>query len=225
LMMLDAILQRGQSSRLYQSLVYEQKLAAEAASEYELRTQPGLYTLLAILSEGKSADDGLKSLQAEVARIRSTLVSDAELDEARNELITEALRNRETSEGRADELARSVVLFGDPAAFDNILARLQKVTAAEVQRVAQSVMDDTRSVTIRYLPEKPGVKGDVVTESKAIEPVKIDIPATDIPAYALAPVDLRKAPPLAATGRSGPAHRSRGRTRPRGSRRPCFDDR
>jgi zinc protease len=198
LMVMDAILQRGQSSRLYQSLVYEQKLAAEAASEYELRTQPGLYTLLTILSEGKSADGGLKSLQAEVARIRSTPVSDAELDEARNELITEALRNRETSEGRADELARSVVLFGDPAAFDNILAQLQKVTAAEVQRVAQSVMDDRRSVTIRYLPEKPGVKGDVVIESKAIEPVKIDIPAADIPVYALSPVDQRKAPPPAA---------------------------
>ncbi len=114
-MLLDAILQRGQSSRLYQSLIYEQKLAAETASDFEIRQQPGAYSLYAILSEGKSADDGLKSLQAEIEKIRNAPVSAAELDEARNELITDALRNRETSEGRADEMARSVVLFGDPA--------------------------------------------------------------------------------------------------------------
>jgi zinc protease len=194
-MILDAILQRGQSSRLYQSLVYEQQLAAEAASGFEVRQQPGAYTLYAILSEGKSADDGVKSLQAEIAKMRETEVSAAELEEARNELITDALRGRETPEGRADELARSVVLFGDPAASDNILAQLQKVTAADVQRVARSIMDDTRSVTLRYLPEASGAKGDTIADSKSIQAVKVDIPATEVPAYSLAPADQRKAPP------------------------------
>jgi zinc protease len=194
-MILDAILQRGQSSRLYQSLVYEQQLAAEAASGFEVRQQPGAYTLFAILSEGKSADDGMKSLQAEIAKIRDAPVTAAELDEARNELITDALRSRETPEGRADELARSVVLFGDPAAADNLLAQLQKVTAADVQRVAQSIMDDTRAVTLRYLPESAGAKGDTIADSKTIQAVKVEIPAAEIPAYLLAPADQRKAPP------------------------------
>ena len=196
-MLLDDILQRGQSSRLYQSLIYEQKLAAEAGSEFEVRQQPGIYTLFAILSEGKSAEDGLKSLQAEVARIRSTPVSAAELEEARNELITDTLRSRETSGGRVEELARSVLLYGDPAAWDNILAQLQKVTAADVQRVASSIMNDARAVTLRYLPEKAGAKGDVIADSGNIQAVKIDIPAAEIPAYALAPADKRVAPPAA----------------------------
>ncbi|MEO8313737.1 MAG: pitrilysin family protein [Pseudomonadota bacterium] len=197
-MVLDAILQRGQSSRLYQSLIYEQKLAAEAGSGFEVRQQPGVYPLYAVLSEGKSADDGLKSLQAEIAKIRDTPVSAAELDEARNELITEALRGRETSEGLAFELARSVVLFGDPAASDRILAQLQKVTADDVQRVAKSIMDDTRAVTLRYLPEKAGAKGDTIVDSKNIQAVKVDIPAAEVPAYALAPLDQRQSPPDAA---------------------------
>jgi zinc protease len=197
-MLLDTILQRGQSSRLYQSLVYEQKLAAEAGSQFEVRKQPGMYTLLAILSEGKSADEGLKSLQTEVAKIRDNLVSQTELEEARNELVTDALRSRETSEGRADELARSVVLFGDPAAYDNILARLQQVTPAELQRVAKSVMDDSRAVSIRYLPEAPGAKGDTMANSKTIQTVNIDIPAAEIPVYALAPAAQRKLPPAPA---------------------------
>ncbi len=194
-MMLDAILQRGDSSRLHQSLVYEQQLAAEVESDFEVRIDPGVYTLLAILSEGKSADDGLKALHAEIAKIRDNPVSAAELDEARNELLTDALKSRETSDGRAFELARSVILFRDPSASDKLLAQLQSVSAADVQRVAKSIMDDSRSVTIRYLPEAAGAKGDAIASAATIQPTTINIPAAEIPSYALAPEDKRQQPP------------------------------
>ena len=192
---LDAILQRGQSSRLYQSLVYEQQLAAQAGSMMEIRQHPGAYSLVAILSNGKSADEGLKSLLAEVAKIKTTPVSAAELEEARNELITEALQQRETTDGRAEDLAWSVIVAGDAKASDRVLSQLQGVTAADVQRVAKALFDDSRAVTIRYLPEAPGAKGDVIVDSKNIITAKIDIPAADIPTYSLAPEDRRVAPP------------------------------
>jgi zinc protease len=195
LMLLDAILQRGQSSRLYHSLVYDQKLAAQVGSQLDIRQDPSAYALMMILSGGKSVDDGLKSLQAEVAKIRDTPVTVAELDEARNELITEALETRETSGGRAEELARSIIVYKDPAASDKILANLQSVTAADVQRVARSIMDDTHAVTIRYLPEAAGSKGDTIANSKNIVTAKIDIPATEIPTYELAGEDKRQHAP------------------------------
>jgi zinc protease len=91
-----------------------------------------------------------------------------------------------------------VVVFGDAAAYDNILAQLQKITPADVQRVAKSIMDDTRAVTLRYLPEAPGAKGDIIADSKAIQAVKIDIPAADIPTYTLAAADKRRQPPAPA---------------------------
>jgi zinc protease len=195
LMLLDAILQRGQSSRLYQSLVYEQHLAAQVGSQLEIRQDPSAYALIAILSAGKSADEGLKSLQAEIARIRDNPVSAAELEEARNELITEALELRETSDGRAEELARSIIVYKDPAASDRILASLQSVTAADVQRVAKAIMDDAHAVTVRYLPEAAGAKGDTIANSKNIVTAKIDIPVAEIPTFELAPEDKRQQPP------------------------------
>ncbi|HXC59259.1 MAG TPA: pitrilysin family protein [Steroidobacteraceae bacterium] len=194
-MVLDAILQLGQSSRLYQSLVYDQHLAAQVGSQIEIRQQPSFYSLVAILSGGKSADDGLKSLQTEIAKIRDVPVTATELEEARNELVMETLEQRETTDGRADELARSIIIYKDPAASDRILASLQSVTAADVQRVAKSIMDDAHSVTIRYLPEAAGAKGDVIADSKTIATAKIDIPAAEVPTYVLAPEDKRQAPP------------------------------
>jgi len=192
---LDAILQRGQSSRLYQSLVYEKQIAAEVGSSFEIRRNPGEYSLLAILSDGKSVDDGVAALRAEIAKLRDNPVSAEELEEARNELLVEALRNRETSEGRAFELARSVILFGAPSASDQLLDKLQSITADDIRRVARDILDESRSVTIRYLPETPGAKGDVIVDSQTIETVKIDIPASEIPTRAQAPENQRQSPP------------------------------
>ncbi len=193
--MLDAILQRGDSSRLYQSLVYRQQLAAEAGSDFDVHVDPGAYTLYAIVSAGKSPDDVLAALHAEIAKIRDNPVSPAELDKARTELLSDALRERETSAGRAAELARSVIVFHDPDASDKQLAQLQTVTAADVQRVARDILNDARSVTIRYLPAGTGAKGDTIADASTIQPTSIDIPQAEIPTFVLAPPDQRQQPP------------------------------
>jgi zinc protease len=199
LMLLNAIMTQGQSSRLYQSMVYTQKLAAEVGSNFDINDQPGVFALYAILSDGKTAEEGVASLKAEVAKMRDTPVSAAELDEARNELITGALQNRETSDGRADELARSVILYKDPQASDKILAKLQTVTAEDIQRVAKAILDDTKSITIRYLPEEQqkGAPEATFADAPTIQATKIDIPAAEIPTYTLAAEASRVQPPAA----------------------------
>lgn len=199
LMLMDAILTSGQSSRLYQSLVYDQQIASDVGSNFEINAQPGVYGLYAILSEGESPDKGLAALQAEIKRIRDGQVTQAELDEARNELITAALQSRETSDGRADDLARSIILFKDPRASDEQLAELQNVTARDVQQVAQMILQDSRSVTIKYLPEETqkGAPEATFADAPTIQTSAINIAATDIPVYTLAPEASRLAAPEA----------------------------
>ena len=199
IMMMDAILTSGQSSRLYQSLIYEQQVAADTGSTFQVTAQPGLYGLYMILAGGKSPDEGLAALNKEVARLRDTPVTQAELDEARNELITGALQGRETSDGRADELARSVILYKNAKASDKILAKLQTVTAADVQRVAKAILDDSKSVTIKYLPEEDqkGAPEATFADAPTIQTSKIEIAAADIPTYTLAAEGARVAPPEA----------------------------
>jgi zinc protease len=196
---MNAILSSGQSSRLYRSLVYDQQLAADVGTNFEITAQPGVYALYAILSDGKSADDGLAALRTEVAKLRDQLVTEAELEEARNELVTATLQGRETAEGRAEELARSVILFDDPGAADRLLAEIQAVTAADVQRVAQAILRDSASVAIRYLPEtlQNGAPEDAIADAATIQANAINIPAAEIPTYTLAAEGARVQPPAA----------------------------
>jgi zinc protease len=160
LKVLDAILSAGKSSRLYNSLVYEKQLAAEAFSGADLPQDPGLFMVGAIMANGKTIAQGEAALLAEVARLRDAPPTAAELAEARNELVADALRERETIDGRAQALAYALTVAGDAARANTELAALQAVTAADVQRVARKYLADDRRMSIRYRPETERPKGE-----------------------------------------------------------------
>jgi zinc protease len=196
---IDAILSAGQSSRLYESLVYRSQIATEASSFDEMKQGPGTFVAFAIMAAGKPAETGEAALRSEIARIRNEPVTEAELAEAKNELLTAALTGRETVDGKASALAEAVILSGDPAAADRRLAAIQAVTAADVQRAAQAWLRDERSASLRYLPEemKPaGATGDTIRLAATVRTNPPTVPA-DMVLVRAAPAAERLAPPPA----------------------------
>lgn len=171
LAVLNTILSGGESSRLYQSLVYRDQLAQSAESFVDSKQGPGNLAVLSIMASGKSAADGEAALRREVARLRDTPVSPAELAKARNQIVTTVLRSRETAEGKATTIAESTIIDGDPHAADRDLAAIARVTAADVQRVARKYLRDERSATIRYLPAEmapAGTKNEPITVAATV---------------------------------------------------------
>ena len=189
---LDAILSSGKSSRLYNALVYEQQLAVEVMSQADLPQQPGLIALAAILASGQDVAAGEAALLAEAARLREAPVSEAELAEAKNELIAAELGERETVDGRAFALGYAWAVEGDPAAANRNLAALEAVSAADVQRVARRYLDPERRMTIFYRSEDDRPAGE--TEVAVPPPVAASMPF-DGEVIALAPESERVAPP------------------------------
>ena len=189
---LNTILSGGKSSRLYNTMVYDKQVAAEAFSGADLPAQPGLIYAGAIVAGGKTIAENEALLKAEVARIRSAPVTAAELDEAKTELIAAAVRNRETIDDRAFALGYALMTEGDAAKANSAVAELSAVTAADVQAAARKYMADDRAVTIRYLAESERPKGEaaVTTPAPSVPSVKF---AGEI--VTLRPADQRQAPP------------------------------
>jgi zinc protease len=151
--MLDILLSQGRSSRLYQSLVYQQQVAQSTNANADLREDLGLFELTAIVAAGKKPEDAEAALRAEIKKLQDAPVAAAELEKAKNQIITSQLRQRETNNGKAQSLGDAAVLLGDPNRVNTDLARLQAVTAADVQRVAKKYFIDENRYVFYYLPE------------------------------------------------------------------------
>ncbi len=198
---MSAVLSRGESSRLYRSLVYDKQLATNAGLNAGAQEEAGTVTAQVTVAAGKDIAEAEAALNAELARMRDEPITAAELAEAQTEILAADLRGRETASGRAFLLGRALVSEGDADAPDKRLAEIRAVTAADVQRVAKTYLDENARVSIRYLDE--GQRPEGVAEDSWKNPVPVPtfltVPPAILPPNALLPEDQRQArPPLGA---------------------------
>jgi zinc protease len=152
------ILAGGDSSRMYQKMVYEQQVVQSVSCDADLREDLGLLVFRLILASGKTIADAEKSLNNEIDDVLKNGVTEAELEKAKNRFLTGKLEERETVNGKAGALGQAVVTYGDPTRVNTDLAKLQAVTAAEIKDVMNRLISGKKKVVVEYLPEtmKPG---------------------------------------------------------------------
>ena len=153
-----ALLSRGDSSRLYQSLVYKHQVAQQAGASADERVGPGLFTAYAILASGHKPAAAEKLLREEIIWLATQPIPSDELEKVKTQILTSELRQRQTAEGIAFALGQATLIEGGPERVNTDLAALQKVTADDVHRVMRKYINDAHSVTIDYLP-KAGAAG------------------------------------------------------------------
>lgn len=193
LAVLDAVLSAGSGSRLQQTLVERKHLAQKSASLLEQRQLGGSLAVYAILSGDVTAADGESALRAEIARLRDAPVTPQELQRAKNQILTRVARARETLAGKAEQVARAVVVLGDPGAPERRLAAIAAVTAQDVQRVAVAYLVDRRAAVIYYLPIEANTAGAAADT--------IDVPASVVQKTLEVPADVHVVMPADAKDR------------------------
>lgn len=146
------ILAGGESSRLYQALVYQQQIAQRVSFDADLNEDLGLLTARIILASGKTPAEAEKAFAAQIAKVLKDGVSDAELEKAKNRFLTGKLLERETNAGKASALGEAAVIYGDPNRVNTDLAKLQAVTTAQIKEVLNRYLT-TKKVVIEYLPQ------------------------------------------------------------------------
>lgn len=217
---LQGIMSRGDSSRLYQSLVYGQQLASSAGFGVNSMEEDGSIAVTATVARGKSMTDLEAALDVELARVRNEPVTAAELAEAKTEILAGELRQRETASGRAFILGQAIVSENDPRAPDARLAAIQAVTAADVQRVARTWLNDQVRVSMRYQDESARPQGvpEDSWRNPAPVPTFLTVPPAILPANELLPEGQRMAPPAPGAVRTMATPRVVERTLPNGLR-------
>ncbi|MGH7878650.1 MAG: M16 family metallopeptidase [Candidatus Binataceae bacterium] len=143
------ILGDGKSSRLYKDLVMDKRMVVSSEVEYEMTSfDPNLIWVTAQMRPGVKSAAAIAELDRQVARMRDQPVSDEELQKAKNQEQAGFVFGQDSVFQQASELGLYQML-GSYKMVDQYLAQIDKVTAADVQRVAkQYLVDSNRTIGV-----------------------------------------------------------------------------
>ena len=159
LKVMSTILSAGQSSRMHQVLVRKGKLALAAGGFVRAMEHPGVLYIYAVGLPSHDLDRMQKALLAEVEKVAAAGVTKKELTKAKNQISTGRLKGLQTVNGLAAAMGMSTYVRGDPRAFLKDVALLDKVTSADIKRVAAAYLQRKNLSLIRLGRSKKAKKG------------------------------------------------------------------
>jgi predicted Zn-dependent peptidase len=133
---LNAILGGGMSSRLFQNIREKQGLAYSVYSELAMYHDVGcmlIYAGTSLRSAGKVID----SIVNELSQVTDHMVAPDELRRAKDHIKGSFVLGLESTSSRMGNLARQELYFKRFFSLDEMLERIERVTAGEVQDLAQ----------------------------------------------------------------------------------------
>ncbi len=150
---LSKVLSDGQSSRIYRKLVYETGLALTAFGGANLIEHPNLFFAVAIVNPGQTPEAAEKALIGELERVRTSGITEHELQQAKNQFARDYILQRESVQNKAEVLAHGEVIHSDITTADGEFDIFQKMSAAEVQRVAKTYFTSENRLILHVMPK------------------------------------------------------------------------
>lgn len=158
--MLSTVLSGGQSSRMYKSLVDDQKKAYVVQAFPFSSEDPGLYIVFGLANVGINVDDLVAGIDAEIKKVQNDLISEKEFQKVRNQIESDYVQKNSSMVGIAEQLADYHVYYGNTDLINTEIERFMKITREDLQRVAKKYLTKENRVVLHYLPKsaqrKPG---------------------------------------------------------------------
>ncbi|HSR00031.1 MAG TPA: pitrilysin family protein [Sphingomicrobium sp.] len=134
----------GMSSRLFQELREERGLAYSVSAWQQAYADTGIVAL-SCAADRNRAVESMHLARAVLADAVETL-SETEVNRARAQLEAGLLMSMESAQGRADQMARSIEVFGRILSVDEMLGDLRSVGAAEARSAGAALLDGRAAV-------------------------------------------------------------------------------
>jgi len=151
------LLSEGRTSRLYRSLVRDKKVAAFAAgfNGFPGSKYPNLFSVYGVPTPGHTANDLAAPIHAEIDRLKSEDVPADELQSVKTRAKATLIRQLDSNTGLAQQLATYQVIYGDWRELFREVERIDKVTAADIRRVANATFSPGNRTVASIESAKP----------------------------------------------------------------------
>lgn len=170
--MLAQILDGHDAARLPTALVKEQQVAVSIDTSYDSTNRgPSMFMLQASPRPGHSVDQLEQAIRGALAEVANKGVSEQELTRARSQLRASEVYKKDSMMGQAMEIGMLETLGYGWQASPLMLDKLNQVTVADVQRVAQSYFKDDQLTIARLVPQ-PLDAAELAARAKRAEAVQ-----------------------------------------------------
>jgi len=151
------IMSNGRVSRLYRSLVEQQQIAAVAQgfSPFPGDKYPGLFAFYAVPLPGHTPAEMRDAIHKEIDRIKTADVTDDELQMYKTRTRADLLRGLADNQGLANNLAQYQTRYGDWRELFKQLDKVDKVSKADIRRVANKVFVASNRTTAEIDTDAP----------------------------------------------------------------------
>lgn len=157
---ISMLMSAGRTSRLYKSLVRDQKIAVASAgfSGFPGEKYPNLFSFYAVTTPGHTPDEAGAAIHKEIDRIKSEEVTADELQSVKTRVKAGLIRELTDNSGLALQLATYQTRFGDWRELFREVERIDKVTSADVKRVANATFTESNR-TVAKVESTTAAKG------------------------------------------------------------------
>ncbi len=152
LTLLMSILGGGESSRVYIDLVRRRDIAVAGMGLFLGLEQAGFAALVGVTMPFGDTGGVLEALWEQVELVKAQGVTEEELAKARKQALAADVAEMQTVASKANALGQAATLFGDAQEANVRIRRMETVTAADLQRVAQAYLVRERANEIEIKP-------------------------------------------------------------------------
>ncbi|MGN1152632.1 MAG: M16 family metallopeptidase [Candidatus Gastranaerophilaceae bacterium] len=150
---LATILGNGRSSKLYQSLKEQKQLVNSISVSNATMKDDGVFIINSNFVP-QNAQKVESAIFTEIEKIKEFGISDTDLKIAKKTIETDTYYSRESASNIAQEMGYTITLTGDIDYYNNYLNKINKVTSADVKRVANKYLTKNNSAVSLVLPEE-----------------------------------------------------------------------
>jgi len=152
--MLAQILDGHEAARLPAALVREQQVAVSVDASYDAMNRgPGMFVLQASPRPGHTVAELESAIRQALTTVADKGVTEQELSRARSQLRAAQVYKKDSVMGQAMEIGMLETLGYGWRSDALMLDKLNAVTVADVQRVAQTYFTDTQLTIARLAPQ------------------------------------------------------------------------
>jgi predicted Zn-dependent peptidase len=151
LMVMNALLGEGMSSRLYQNIREKYGFAYSVYSYTNLMSDTGIFGAY-MATDRKNIKNSIELIQKELNRLKTKTVSRAELDRTKSQIKGVMMLGLENMSGRMMRLGSSELYFESFTSLDTILKKVDAVTPEAIQHVANDLFQEDKFSTVVIRP-------------------------------------------------------------------------